>query len=167
MPRIRSVHPDICNDDDVAGLSPYAFRTWVMLWTHLDDKGRGIDNAKLWAGVLYPLNDKMTAERVERDLAELEASNLLIRYEVDGRRYLSAKPSSWAERQKPQKPTPSKLPPIPTTRLALGQLPTGVEGCRSGAEGVCETEPDRPPTLAETIAAKGARGELHVIGEAS
>lgn len=113
MPRIRSVHPDIVDDEVVAELSPYAFRTWVMLWTHLDDAGRGVDSPKLWAGKLYPLNDKMTEERVEKDLTELEERGLLVRYEVDGRRYLSAKVSSWPKYQKPQHPTPSKLPPIP------------------------------------------------------
>lgn len=171
MPRIRSVHPDICHDDAVAGLSSYAFRTWVLLWTHLDDEGRGLDNAKLWAGLLYPLNDKMTSERVERDLAELEASNLLVRYEVDGRRYLSAKPESWKQRQRPQKPTPSKLPPVPTTRPPTGDAVrpvahgtgtgTGTETEQEGGSGGEPSGAKAPAAVkAREIAARNANREV-------
>jgi hypothetical protein len=140
VPRIRSVHPEICHDEAIAEISPHAFRTWILLWTQLDDEGRGQDNAKLWAGLLYPLNDKMTADRVERDLAELAEATLLIRYEVDGRRYLAAKPESWKRRQRPQKPTTSKLPPVPTTGptrvVPSGALP-------HGGGGVLELEMDK------------------------
>lgn len=144
MPRIRSIHPDICDDDTVAELSPYAFRTWVLLWTHLDDKGRGIDSPKLWAGKLYSLNDKMTAERVEKDLTELEERGLLVRYEVDGKRYLSCKPESWARWQRPQHPTPSKLPPPPANYTEAPEPLVSVSGAAhsvvEGREGKTEME---------------------------
>lgn len=155
MPRIRSVHPDICNDEVLPEISAYAERTWVRLWTQLDDKGRGPDNAKLWAGLLYPLHDDVTPDRVERDLSELEARGLILRYEVDGRRWLCAKPSGWSKYQKPQHPTPSKIPgpPEPLTSSAggaRGVAPPGVEGSCIGEEGESEGEarnprPDVPP----------------------
>jgi hypothetical protein len=152
VPRIRSVHPDVVDDDVVADMSPYAFRTWVLLWTHLDDEGRGLDSAKLWAGKLYSLNDKMTSERVEKDLSELEERGLLVRYEVDGRRYLSAKPGSWKKYQKPQHPTPSKLPPIPPPEVLMsnsGAPHPGeeleVEGSCIGEEGESEGESEHAP----------------------
>lgn len=110
MPRIRSVHPDLCDDETMAEVTAYAERTFVRLWPHLDDKGRGPDNPKLLKSKLYPLHDDVTPDRVERDLAELEACGLILRYEVDGRHYLCAKPETWAKYQKPQHPTPSKLP---------------------------------------------------------
>lgn len=113
MPRIRSVSPDIVEDESLAKVSPYAERTFVRLWTILDDKGRGKDNALLLKAQLYPLDERMTAERVAKDLAELEAEGLLQRYEVDGKRYLCAKPEAWSRYQKPKHPTPSKLPPPP------------------------------------------------------
>jgi hypothetical protein len=135
MPRIRSVHPDICNDDVLPEVSAYAERTWVRLWTHLDDKGRGTDNAKLWAGLLYPLHDDVTPERVERDLAELEARGLILRYEAEGRRWLCAKPESWAKYQKPQHPTPTKIPP-PPDHLTSGSGGSRVDA-HTGVEGSC------------------------------
>ena len=149
MPRIRSVHPDLCDDETLAEVSAYSERTFIRLWTHLDDKGRGADNAKLWKGKLYPLHDDVTSERVERDLAELAACGLLIRYEVDGKRYLCAKPETWAKYQKPQHPTPSKLPP-PQEPSRDSRSPhevspgSGVgvemEGRRIGEEGESEGE---------------------------
>lgn len=134
MARIRSVHPDICDDETLAGVSAYAERTYVRLWTHLDDEGRGVDNAKLWKGKLYPLHDDVTSERVERDLTELTACGLLIRYEIDGKRYLCAKHAAWKKFQRPQHPTPSKLPPIPEPSRNLMSPHGGGEGSEVGEE---------------------------------
>lgn len=145
MARIRSVHPDICNDDVLAEVSAYAERTWVRLWTHLDDKGRGPDNAKLWAGLLYPLHDDVTPAKVERDLTELAARGLILRYEVAGKRWLCAKPSGWSRYQKPQHPTPSKIPGPPEALMRnSGGAHSGVEGSCIGEEGESEGEPPQP-----------------------
>jgi hypothetical protein len=111
MGRIRSVHPAITEDEALAGVSAYAERTFVRLWTVLDDDGRAKDNALLLVAQLYPLDQKMTAERVERDLCELAQATLLERYEVDGKRYLRAKPEAWSRYQKPRRKVASKLPP--------------------------------------------------------
>lgn len=137
MPRIRSVHPDLCDDETMAGVSAYAERTFVRLWTHLDDDGRGPDNAKLWKGKLYPLHDDVTSERVERDLSELAACGLIIRYEVDGKRLLSAKPHQWKRWQKPNRPTESKLPPVPLSEDSV-RAPSVVEGSVIGEGGESE-----------------------------
>lgn len=134
MPRIRSVHPDICDDEVLAEVTAYAERTFIRLWTHLDDKGRGVDNPKLWKGKLYPLHDDVTSDRVERDLVELAACGLLIRYEVDGKRYLCAKADAWAKFQRPQHPTPSKLPPPPEPSVSLMSPPVGGVGSGVGEE---------------------------------
>lgn len=172
LPRIRSVHPDICDDETLAEVTAYAERTFIRLWTHLDDKGRGVDNPKLWKGKLYPLHDDVTSDRVERDLTELAACGLLIRYEVDGKRYLCAKPETWAKYQKPQHPTPSKLPapPEPSRSPHEGSpgsssgVVVGEESSRLGAEGESEGEgpstgarPQAVSHLAERAATAAAR----------
>lgn len=155
MPRIRSVHPDICDDETLAEVTAYAERTFIRLWTHLDDKGRGVDNAKLWKGKLYPLHDDVTTDRVERDLAELTACGLLIRYVIDGKRYLCAKPETWAKYQKPQHPTPSKLPephaPSRNPHEASPGSSSGVEGRCIGEEGESEGEPEQRPAIASPV----------------
>lgn len=107
------MHPDICIDEVLAETSASAERTFVRLWTWLDDQGRGRDNPKLIKAALYPLDDRMTVERVEEDLAELAMRKLLCRYAEDGRSYLSAKPDAWARWQRPQHPSPSKFPAPP------------------------------------------------------
>jgi hypothetical protein len=134
MPRIRSIHPDICDDEVLAEVSAYAERTFLRLWTHLDDEGRGPDNPKLWKGKLYPLHDDVTSDRVERDLSELAARGLLIRYELDGKRYLATKHSAWKKFQRPQHPTPSKLPAPPETSGDLTRPHSGGVGSGVGEE---------------------------------
>jgi hypothetical protein len=113
MARIRSVYPDICTDETLALCSPRAERTFVRLWTHLDDAGRCIDNPLLIKAALYPLHETMTADEVATDLAELEDLDLIFRYVADGKKILAAKPESWTARQKPRHPSPSKLPEPP------------------------------------------------------
>lgn len=114
MARIRSVHPDICLDEVLCEVSARAERTFVRLWTHLDDAGRCVDNPKLIKAALYPLHDDMTAAEVDTDLWELLSHGLVLRYEADGKKVLAAKPASWGERQRPKHPSPSKLPSVPS-----------------------------------------------------
>lgn len=110
MARIRSIHPELCRDDTLPNVSAEAERTFIRLWPHLDDEGRAKDNPKLLKADLYPLHDHVTADDVERDLCELAANGLILRYEVAGKRYLTAKPEAWHTYQKPRHPTESKLP---------------------------------------------------------
>lgn len=118
MPRIRSVYPDICTDETMAEVSARAERTFVRLWTHLDDAGRCLDNVKLIKAALYPLHDAMTAVEVTKDLLELEEHGLVVRYEVDGKPILAAKPEVWSCRQRPRHPKASDLPPAPSGKPA-------------------------------------------------
>lgn len=110
MPRIRSIHPDICGDETLAEASASAERTFLRLWTHLDDEGRCQENSKRLRSFLYPLHDDVTVDDIEGDLDELVELGLLIRYSVAGKSYLSAKPATWSRYQKPRHPTPSKHP---------------------------------------------------------
>ena len=135
MPRIRSVHPEICEDETLAEVSAYADRTFVRIWTHMDDEGRVVDDARLLKAKLYPLHDSMTAERVEKDLCELAQVGLLQRYEVDGKRYLQAKPKAWARWQNPRRRVQSKLPPCPPPDN-VGTRPDNVRTSTAGEVGV-------------------------------
>ena len=110
MPRIRSIPPDVCELEALTRVSPYADRTFLRLWTEADDYGRAKDDPRILVAHLYPLDDRMTAERVERDLAELAAEGLVHRYVVEGQRYLCIDEAVWAW-QKPRRKVPSKLPP--------------------------------------------------------
>lgn len=125
--RIRSVHPKICESEDLVDLPAEMERTYVRLWTHCDDEGRAKDNPLLIKAAIFPLHEDMTAAVVDAHLAELARRGLIQRYEVDGKRYLAV--VKWAEYQRPQKKRESVLPPpsgTPTGGLRdEGDTPTG------------------------------------------
>lgn len=107
MARIRSIHPEACESDDLARISDAAERTWWRLLIHTDDEGRGKDHPQLLASKLYPVVDSKTATDVDRHMWEFVAAGLLIRYEVSGQRlYWVATFEKW---QKPKRKVPSKL----------------------------------------------------------
>lgn len=138
MPRIRSIHPEACDSDKLAALPASAERTLWRLITHTDDDGRGEDRPKLLAAKLYPLVDDMDADAVDRDLADLEAVGLVVRYEVDGRRYYAI--PTFGEWQSPRHPKPSRYPEPPPV--------TAVRGNRTAERGN-DTADRRKPTAGE------------------
>lgn len=111
MPRIRSIKPDMRRSLTVCAW-PYVVRwTFVGLPGYLDDYGRGIDDTRLVKAELYPLDDDMTAKKIDGHLRTIAETGPLCRYEIDGRRYMHI--TSWGEHQKPAHPTPSRIPPCP------------------------------------------------------
>lgn len=111
MARIRSIWPSICQSEDMANIPAELERTFTRLWTHCDDEGRAVDNPRLIKAALYPLVDAQSWEVVDRELENLAQRGLIARYEVDGVRLLQV--LAWGKYQKPQKPVPSKLAPLP------------------------------------------------------
>lgn len=111
MPRIRSIHPDACDSEKLAALSDSAERTLWRLITLTDDDGRGEDRPKLLAAKLYPLVDDKTADDLDRDLGELDEVGLIVRYQVEDRRYYAI--PTFGDWQSPRHPRPSKYPPPP------------------------------------------------------
>lgn len=108
MARIRTIKPAFFRSEDVSALSFRARLTWIGLWTYVDDEGRGRDDARLIKGELWPLEDEVTWQEVERDLMELSRSGHVLRYEVSNRHFLSI--PTWADHQVISRPTKSKLP---------------------------------------------------------
>lgn len=108
MARIRTIKPDFFQSEDVAELGYRARLTWIGLWTHVDDEGRCKDSARLIKGQLWPLEDDVTAADVESDLKELEGNGQIIRYEVDGDKFIQIR--KWLKHQRISRPTPSRLP---------------------------------------------------------
>lgn len=116
----------------MASVSAEGERTFVRLWTHCDDQGRCLNNPKLIRAALYPLHDSMTAGTLEGDLDELEDAGLILRYEVDGRSYLSIR--SWDEYQHPQRPRASKYPPPPEASASPHAHVADTAGTGEGGE---------------------------------
>lgn len=112
MARIRTIKPSFFRSEDVSVLPLRARLTWIGLWTHCDDAGRAKDNVRLIKGDIWPLDD-VSLRDIEDDLETLAAHGRIVRYEVDGKRYLEI--TNWSDHQSIQKPSPSKIPAAPTT----------------------------------------------------
>lgn len=110
MARIRSIKPEFFTSEVIASLPISARLTFIGLWTHVDDNGVTVDNAKLIMAALWPLEDdpRETLASVSGDLARLSTAGLIQRYEVSGRRYLFV--SGWDEHQRVSHPGKPRYP---------------------------------------------------------
>ncbi|MEU3020831.1 hypothetical protein ABZ635_25995 [Nocardiopsis sp. NPDC007018] len=107
MPRIRTIKPDFFTSLTIADLTKEARLTFIGLWTHVDDEGRCVDDARLVKAAVWPLDDR-TAKDVDVDLWEISDAGLVLRYAVDGKKFIAV--SGWQEHQRINRPTPSKFP---------------------------------------------------------
>lgn len=139
MPKIRSIHPDACDNDKLVALSDGAERTLWRLTTHSDDEGRGPDRPMLLANKLYPVDPAKTGDVIDGHLDELVACGMLVRYQVGGKRYYEI--HDFTDWQKPKYRSESKIPgpdqgqstPSPDRDQTEG---TGGEGVPDGDGGV-------------------------------
>lgn len=118
MARIRSVKPELRTSEVVASWPREVRYAFVLLWMYLDDSGRGLDVPKAIAGDLFPHDEDISPAKMGRWLTTMASSRPekrvapLCRYEVNGRKYLHC--VNWGEHQRPNRPSPSRLPPCPT-----------------------------------------------------
>jgi hypothetical protein len=108
MARIRTIKPEIWEDELFGTLSRDAQLVFIGLISQADDDGRQRGAAALLRSALWPYNPPEISE-VESWLAELIDSGMVIQYEVDRQTYLQI--NNWKKHQRVQKHTPSKLPP--------------------------------------------------------
>lgn len=141
MPRIRTIKPSFFQSDDVSVLPLRARLTWIGLWTHCDDTGRAKDHARLIKAAIWPLDNVSLAD-VEEDLATLAGYGRIVRYEVDGQRYLEV--TNWSDHQKIDRPTPSRIPAPNGHPPKLDESSTSPRAC-SGKEGIGK-EANRDPS---------------------
>ena len=111
MARIRTIKPSIFSSETVCDWPIPVRWTFAGLFTYLDDAGRGRDEPRLIKAELYPLDDAMTARKVEQHIDVIAKTGPLCRYVIDGTAYLHV--TSWAEHQRINRPTASRIPPCP------------------------------------------------------
>ncbi|WP_183407723.1 hypothetical protein [Nocardioides marmoriginsengisoli] len=107
MARIRTIKPEFFTSLSNADLSIPARLTFIGLWTHADDEGRCVDDARLIKAAVWPLERSVKA--IESDLDELAESDKIHRYTNAGRRFLFI--TEWLTHQRINRPSPSKFPP--------------------------------------------------------
>ncbi len=87
MARIRTVKPDYFSSGKQLRCSVDAAFLNISLWNHADDEGRLVDDV-MEIGARCPRYYSATGEVVEKLLDELEKTQLIHRYEVDGKKYI-------------------------------------------------------------------------------
>jgi hypothetical protein len=107
MARIRTIKPEFFTSLTIADLTPEQRLTFIGLWTHCDDEGRAVDDARLIKAAVWPLDDR-TAADIETDLRALTESSLITRYTLNRKPFLVV--NGWREHQRINRPTPSKHP---------------------------------------------------------
>lgn len=96
MARIRNIKPEFFTSEAVSELPLRARLTWIGLWVHCDNHGRARDNVRVIKGAVWPLDD-VSLKDIEDDLSTLAEHRRIVRYVVDGKRYLVV--TNWGEHQ--------------------------------------------------------------------
>ena len=107
MSRIRTVKPELPQDEVVGSVSRDARLCWILLFTVADDEGRFRAHPALLAGQLFPY-DNLTVDQVESWLTELDAAGLVRRYRVKGQTYGTI--PGWEKHQVIQHKGQSRIP---------------------------------------------------------
>lgn len=107
MPRIRTVKPEIHQDEAVGELSDSAFRLFIGIITLADDHGRLKGDPRLLGAQVWPYHPR-SAEEVKPDLEALEQGGLIHRYRVENNPYISL--PTWTEHQRVDNAGKSRIP---------------------------------------------------------
>lgn len=146
-PRIRSIKPEIWADEKVGRLSHSARLLLVGLVTMADDDGRLRELPTAILGHVFPY-DGLTSRRLCRLLDEISVSGLVVRYVVDGCKYLAF--PHWTKHQKVDKPRDSEIPPPPDfdelSSNDRGSVEEHSRPARAGASGPIPSSPPRSST---------------------
>jgi hypothetical protein len=154
MARIRTIKPEFPHSESMGRVSRESRLCFILLWTIADDAGRLRGNSRMLASLLYPYDDD-AKNHIEKWLNQLSSEGCIARYEVDGTQYVQV--MKWADHQKIDKPSASKLPAFEQLPriLANPREPSpmdmdpdlGMEGKGNGEEGSDPAEPAASPVL--------------------
>jgi hypothetical protein len=78
--RIRTIKPEFFRSRSLARCSIAARHTFIGMWCEADDFGRGVADARLIKGSIWPLDDDIDVTAVEGHLAELEDTGHVLIY---------------------------------------------------------------------------------------
>lgn len=107
MPRIRSIKPEFCSSDQVLSLSLQARLLFICMWCWCDDAGRHPAKLRQLRAEVFPGDDAVELQDVQRWMEELKEGQLVLEYEVEGARYWAV--TGW-HHQRIDKPQPARYP---------------------------------------------------------
>jgi len=88
MPQWRKLHVKTIDSVDINAMpDDFTRLLWLLLPLVLDSKGRAIDNSAWLRSKVFPMREDVTTEQVEQAVTWYAARGMVVRYEVDGRRY--------------------------------------------------------------------------------
>lgn len=119
--RIRNIRPEFTKHEGLADLSREHRLFFIYTWMLADSEGRFEDRPRRIKVELYPYDDDITAEDIDRLLGDLEAKGFIHRYEVGGERFVWIK--NFRKHQKLstyEKNQASELPAPPALQQHVG-----------------------------------------------
>lgn len=126
--RIRSVKPELLEDEAVATLSHGAWRLFVSLFLLADDYGNARGDARYLNGAAF-WGVTMSVDEVTSLLIEME--KLVVVYDARGQRYVSLR--GWEKHQRVDHPGKPRVPgpddddaTLVDLRALLGKIPAGL-----------------------------------------
>jgi hypothetical protein len=108
MARTRNIKPSFFINDELAEIEPFGRLLYIGLWTLADRKGRLEDRPKRIKVELFPYDNI----DVDQLLNQLAGHRFIIRYQVDGERYISI-PKFLIHQNPHPKESASLIPPAP------------------------------------------------------
>lgn len=110
MARIRTIKPEFWKSEDIACHDFFTRLVFIGLWTYVDDNGVGVDNYRLIAAELFPLEDDFAqvSQDIRESLARLSEAGRVLRYTVDGKSWLAI--ANWKKHQRIDKPNKARYP---------------------------------------------------------
>ena len=109
MPRARNIKPAFFANEDLAEIEPIGRLLFIGLWTLADRDGRLEDRPKRIKGELFPYDNC----DINALLDDLHKYGFILRYEVDGGKYIQI--VNFSKHQNPHPKEPSKGFPFPET----------------------------------------------------
>ncbi len=124
MPRLRTLKPEFFTHESLCELSPLHRLLYEGTWCYADREGRLEDRPRYLKTVILPYD----IADVDAMLDDLAARGFIIRYVVDGKRYIFI--PAFLRHQKPHpKERPSEIPPPPIGAATNGpRLDTPAQG---------------------------------------
>lgn len=108
MPRIRTVKPEYPKNRKVRQVCRDARLLNIHLWNLADDEGRLQELPQWIIGEVFPTDEDVTPGVLSEWLVSLHSAGLIVRYEVDGERYIQC--HGFTEHQKINRPSKSRIP---------------------------------------------------------
>jgi hypothetical protein len=136
--RIRSIKPEILDDEVATDLSDAAWRLWVSSWLLADDHGRFRAAPRYLAAEVW--QDTRRIDAAAAALDELARVRLVRRYDVEGQAYAEIKPSGWKKHQRIDHPGAPRVP-VPEP----GDYLDAEDRHRQGRRPSAATEPAEKP----------------------